>query len=88
MKSTASRVGCRSRIRSHSRARPTSTGRALTFAASDGRGVGSVLIQWLIRNSGASSVPRLGTQVAGQFDGVVSCAERLKVNGVSCSAPS
>ena len=88
MKSTASSVGWRSRICSHSRERPTSTGRALTLAASDGRGVGSVLTQWLMRNSGASSGPRFGTQVAGQRDGVVSCAARLKVNGVSWIALS
>ena len=48
----------------------------LTLAASEGRGVGSVLIQWLIRNSGASSVPRFGTHVAGQFDGVVELGGR------------
>ena len=68
-------------------ARPTSTGRALTFAASEGRGVGSVLIQWLIRNSGVVR-PAVGERTSPASWPACSCTERLNVNGVSWSAPS
>src|SRR4051794_35934356 len=71
-------------MRSHSRARASSGPYALTAAALLGRGAGSVVTQWLIRNSGASAGPRLGAQVAGSVAGVVSVAGGADENGVSC----
>src|SRR3954447_18658961 len=70
-----------SRMRWHSRSRRTSGPYALTLAAFEGRGIGSVVIQWLTRNIGARSGPRLGRQVSARPAGSVSCAGRGEREG-------
>ena len=57
--------------------------RALTLAALLGRGAGLVSIQWLTRNSGASSGPRLGLQERGIRFGSVSWKGSSNEYGVS-----
>src|SRR5215208_5909484 len=67
----------------HSRARASKASYAFTFAASDGFGIGSVLIQWFIRKSGAPSGPRFGAQLFARLSLLVSSAAFLNVYGVS-----
>src|SRR5450432_3852363 len=67
-------------------ARPSSAARALTSAASDGRGAGVVSTQWLSRNRGADAGPRWGRQLASTRDGSVSAPALVNRNGVSWSA--
>jgi hypothetical protein len=70
-------------MRWHSRIRASSWSYALTFAASEGSGIGSVLIQWLTRNRGARSGPRLGLQLAASWLESLSCATFVNLKGVS-----
>ena len=56
---------------------------AFTFAASEGRGTGSVVTQWLSRKTGASAGPRLGRHEAASAAGSTSCPTVAKLYGVS-----
>ena len=58
------------------------------MAAFDGFGAGEVSIQWLIRNSGAVSGPRLGLQLARRFFGSLSSFGSLNEYGVSWTSAS
>src|SRR4051812_38475808 len=70
-------------MRRQARARASSGAYAFTLAASLGRGNGSVLTQWLTRNSGADVGPRFGRHVAASRAGSVSAAALLNAYGVS-----
>ena len=65
-------------MRRHTFARRSSGAYALTLAASLGRGAGSVVTQWLMRNSGAPAGPRLGGQVVGVAGQLRSPAEDVR----------
>src|SRR5215213_8047630 len=67
----------------HLRARASKGSYAFTVAASDGRGKGSVLIQWFMRKSEAPSGPRFGSQLFARLSSLVSSGTFLKVYGVS-----
>jgi hypothetical protein len=70
-------------MRWHVRARASSCAYALTLSASLGLGTGSVLTQWLIRNSDALAGPRLARQLAGRSALAVRSDAFANVYGVS-----